>query len=155
MRCATFVKVYPLIVTLAVLLGNCPASFAQGPAPDAPAPAVEPSASTFVQPVFEGQHKFFDKWNIALFSTTGALAAADFAATRSNLQSNGKELNPVVRIFGRSTAGLAMNFAGEFTGSMGLSYFFHKTGHHKLERAVSGFNIGGSAFAVGYSLSHR
>jgi hypothetical protein len=36
-----------------------------------------------------------------------------------------------------------------------LSYFFHKTGHHKLERAVSLVNIGGSAGAVSFGLAHR
>ena len=61
----------------------------------------------------------------------------------------------MVRIFGRSTAGLAMNFAGEAAGSMGLSFFFHKTGHHKLERAVSYVNIGGSLGAVSYGLAHQ
>ena len=151
---ATFVKLYPGIIALTLLLGSCP-SLAQGPVPDAPQPIVEPSADTFVQPSIEGQHKFFDKWNLALFTGTAALAASDFAVSHANLQSDGKELNPMVRIFGRSTAGLAMNFAGEVSGSMGLSYFFHRTGHHKLERAISGFNIGGSAAAVGYSLAHR
>jgi hypothetical protein len=46
-------------------------------------------------------------------------------------------LNPVVRVFGRSTAGLAINFVGETVGVISFSYFFHKTGHHKLERVVS------------------
>jgi hypothetical protein len=104
----------------------------------------------------ERPHRFFDKWNLALFSGSAALDGADFAVTRSNLQSNGgKELNPVVRMFGRSTAGLALNFAGEAVGTVGVSYFFHKTGHYKLERAVSMLNIGASGFAVGYSSSHR
>jgi hypothetical protein len=38
---------------------------------------------------------------------------------------------------------------------IGLSYFFHKTGHHKLERLVSVVNIGSSAGAVSYGLAHR
>ena len=61
----------------------------------------------------------------------------------------------MVRIFGRSTAGLALNFAGETAGVVGISYFFHKTGHHKLERMVSVVNIGASAGAVGYGMTHR
>ncbi len=83
------------------------------------------------------------------------MSATDFAVTRANLQSGGRELNPVVRLFGRSTAGLVANFIGETTGGVGLSYFFHKTGHHKLERRVSVVNIGGSAGAVSYGLTHR
>lgn len=104
----------------------------------------------------ERPHRFFDKWNIALFTGSAALDSADFAVTRANLQTTGgKELNPIVRMFGHSTAGLAFNFAGEAAGTVGLSYFFHKTGHYKLERAVSLVNIGGSGAAVTYSSTHR
>jgi hypothetical protein len=100
-------------------------------------------------------HRFWDKQNCSLFIASGALSGADFAVTRANLQSGGQELNPVVRIFGRSTPGLAMNFVGETAAMISLSYFFHKTGHHKLERAVSLVNMGGSAGAVSYGLAHR
>ena len=48
-----------------------------------------------------------------------------------------------------------MNFAGETAGVIGLSYFFHKTGHHRLERAVSMLNMGSSAAAVSFGLAHR
>jgi hypothetical protein len=48
-----------------------------------------------------------------------------------------------------------MNFAGETAGVVGLSYFFHKTGHHKLERAVSLLNISASGAAVTFDLAHR
>jgi hypothetical protein len=93
--------------------------------------------------------------NRVLFIADAASAGADFAVTRANLQSGGQELNPVVRIFGRSTAGLATNFAGEAASVVVLSYFFHRTGHHRLERAVSMVNISSSAGAVGYGLTHR
>ena len=101
------------------------------------------------------EHKFRDRENKVLFFTAAGLNGADFAITRSNLQGGGRELNPVVRIFGRSTAGLAVNFAGETAGVMSVSYFFHKTGHHKLELWVSIVNIRTSAGAVGYDLAHR
>ena len=119
------------------------------PAPPAPAiqPAQFPGAS-------EG-HKFFDRENKLLFAATTAAAATDFAVTYQNLQSGGKELNPVTRLFSGSTAGLAANFAGETAGVVGLSYFFHKTGHHKLERLTPMVNFGASAVAVAYGLSHR
>jgi hypothetical protein len=48
-----------------------------------------------------------------------------------------------------------MNFAGETAAVISLSYFFHKTGHHKMERAVSMVNIASSATAAGYGLAHR
>jgi hypothetical protein len=130
--------------------------FAQGPLPDSPNLSAEPAAPVVLTPSFtETQHRFWDRQNQALFAATVVLNSADFAVTRANLQSGGQELNPVVRIFGRSTTGLAVNFVGETAGVIGISYFFHKTGHHQLERAVSVVNLGGSAFAVGYGLSHR
>jgi hypothetical protein len=128
------------------------------PVPDAPTPFVEASAPVpgLITPSTAGEgHKFWGKQNCALFVAASVLNGADFAVTRANLQSGGQELNPVVRVFGRSTAGLAVNFVGETVGVIGLSYFFHKTGHHKLERAVSLVNIGSSAGAVSYGLTHR
>ena len=147
----------------------CPALFAQGPLPDAPTPSVAaalpvltapmPSvaaAPPIVAPVSEIQrHKFWDRENWALFAASAAFSGADFAVTRANLQTGGRELNPMVRVFGRSAPGLALNFGGETAGVVGLSYFFHKTGHHKLERIVSMVNIGASAAAVSYGLAHR
>jgi hypothetical protein len=100
-------------------------------------------------------HRFWDRENSCLFAASVAFSAADFVVTRDNLRTGGQELNPVVNLFGHSSAGLAMNFAGENVGMVGLTYFFHKTGHHKMERAVSMLNIGGSATAVGFGLAHR
>jgi len=101
------------------------------------------------------RHKFWDRENRVLFAAVAASSTADFAVTYTNLQSGGRELNPVTRVLSGSTAGLAVNFAGETAGVIGLSYLFHKTGHHKLERLVSMTNIGASSVAVGYGLAHR
>ena len=106
-------------------------------------------------PEAPSQHRFWDTENRALFTTVAILSAADFALTRSILQNGGKELNPVTRFFSGSTAGLAVNFAGETAGVIGLSYLFHKPGHHRLERAPPMLDIGASAFAVIYDLNHR
>jgi len=100
-------------------------------------------------------HRFLDTKNRALFATVAGFCAADFAVTRSNLSNGGVELNPVTRVFSGSTAGLAVNFVGETAGVIGLSYLFHRTGHHKLERITPLVNIGASAFAVTYGLTHR
>jgi hypothetical protein len=144
---------------IAVLAASvCPSLLAQGPIPDAPVPAaVAPLTSAFIEPVRAGgeKHRFWDTENFTLFAASASLNSADFAVTRANLQSGGQELNPIVRVFGRSTAGLAVNFAGETAGVVGISYFFHKTGHHRLERMVSVVNIGSSIGAVGYGLTHR
>jgi hypothetical protein len=100
-------------------------------------------------------HRFWDRENSFLFAMNAAFSAADFVVTRDNLRNGGQELNPITRVFAGSTAGLAANFAGETAGVIGLGYFFHKTGHHRLERAVSMLNIGSSAAAVSFGLAHR
>ncbi len=124
---------------------------------------VQPAASgAFIQHSYvrsseigEQKHHFWDRSNTILFAAVGAGAAADFCVTRANLASGGRELNPVTRVFAGSTTGLAFNFVGEAVGTMGVSYLFHKTGHHKLERLTSLVEIGSSAGAVGYGLTHR
>jgi len=162
---------YPMTFPRVTLVATCfiaasliglvaPAALAQGPLSDVPsapaaAAAISVSSTTPAPERSEYEHKFWDKENSALFVATGALSGADFAVTRANLQSGGQELNPVVRIFGRSTAGLAVNFAGETASVITVSYFLHRIGHHKLERAVSMVNIAGSAGAVSYGLAHR
>ena len=100
-------------------------------------------------------HRFWDRKNSLLFATSAAFSTADFFVTRANLRNGGQELNPVTRMFGSSTTGLAVNFVGENIGVIGISYMFHKTGHHKLERAVSMVNIGASTAAVTFGLARR
>jgi|SRR5271165_2542264 len=113
------------------------------------------SAPVVARPTEVAPHPFWDRENRVLFTAVGAMAAADFCTTRANLASGGRELNPVTRVFSGSTPGLAANFALETAGTIGISYMFHKTGHHKLERITSFVSIGNSAGAVAYGLTHR
>jgi hypothetical protein len=122
-------------------------------APVTPSGYVE---SSYVQTTAPSEHRrFWDRENAILFTAVGASAAADFCVTRANLASGGRELNPVTRVFAGSTTGLAFNFVGETAGTIGISYLFHKTGHHKLERLTSLVDISMSAGAVGFGISHR
>ena len=151
-------RLFEIVSLAAILLAGalCPSALAQGPLPDAPRPAIQPEPLAFVAPVKLGeQHRFWDNENRTLFAGVIAANVADFTVTYHNLQSGGRELNPVVRIFGRSAPGLALNFGGQTAGVMGFSYFLHKTGHHKMERMVSVVNIGASMGAVGYGFAHR
>ena len=100
-------------------------------------------------------HRFWDRANTSLFVANGAVAATDFFVTRANLSSGGRELNPVARLFTSSTPALASNFALETAGVVGISYLFHRTGHHKLERLTSLVNMSASGGAVMYDLAHR
>jgi hypothetical protein len=119
-----------------------------------PAPMVTAIQPTTL-PEAPSYHRFWDRENTILFATSAAFSAADFVVTRDNLRAGGQEMNPVTRVFTGSTAGLAMNFAGETAGVVGLSYLLHKMGHHRLERTVSMLNIGTSAAAVTFDLAHR
>ena len=124
-----------------------------------PAPSIEPNAMVrSVGPVILPEapsHRFWDRENSFLFAANAAFSTADFIVTRNNLRNGGQELNPVTRVFAGSTAGLAVNFAGETAGVVALSYVFHKTGHHKLERAISVLNLGSSATAVTFDVMRR
>jgi hypothetical protein len=126
---------------------------------------VSSSAAAFITPVAPvsvsktqkrpENNPFWDRQNRILFTAVGGMATADFFVTRANLASGGKELNPVTRIMCGSTPALAANFALETGGVIGLSYLFHKTGHHTLERMTSYVNISASGFALAYSATHR
>ncbi len=130
-----------------------PGSMAPAAAALTPTPMVTPVQPATLPEV--SNHRFWDRENSFLFATTAAFNAADFVVTRDNLRGGGRELNPVTRVFSGSTPGLAVNFAGETAGVVALSYFFHKTGHHQLERLTSMVNIGSSAAAVSFDLAHR
>jgi hypothetical protein len=158
-NCFSGIFKYRAALLLAVL-GLCRPVLAQEVSlallhPDAmePAPIVR---STQSAPLPEApSHRFWDRENSILFATSAAFSAADFVVTRDNLRAGGQELNPVTRVFTGSTPALAANFAGETAGVVGLSYLFHKTGHHKMERAISMLNITASGAAVTYDLAHR
>jgi len=104
------------VITVAgLILGGilCSSCFAQGPLPAEPKATAELPTVVRVPPQDEcGTHHFWNKKNRALFAASAALSAADFGVTRANFQNGGRELNPMVQMFGRSAAGLALNFRG-------------------------------------------
>lgn len=150
----------PKAVVLLVICGLCGPALAQEVSFALLQPsAIEPNPIVkSVEPVTLPEapsHRFWDRENTFLLATNAAFSTADFIVTRNNLRNGGQEFNPVTRVFSGSTAGLAVNFAGETVGVVAVSYLFHKTGHHKLERAVSVLNIGSSASAVTFDLLHH
>ncbi|MFB3921756.1 MAG: hypothetical protein ACE145_08540 [Terriglobia bacterium] len=92
-------------------------------------------------------HRFWDSTNAALFAGVAGARALDYASTR-DMRSRGVNeallSNSIVDnrplFVGIEAAGTAL--------SIGVSYLFHRTGHHKLERWVSivhiGVGVGGS-----------
>jgi len=130
-------------------------SFPVGPAAASFAPVTPVVGRQEVPPPTRESHRFWDRENQILFAGVAAFATADFFTTHANLDSGGRELNPVTRVLSGSTPGLAANFVLETGSVMGISYLFHRTGHHRLERITSFANMGESAGAVAYGLTHR
>jgi hypothetical protein len=132
---------------------------AMGARDEAAAPAATGGMMGFISvpesPKRPETHVFWDRENKILFAAVAATATADFFTTHANLASGGRELNPVARVMTSSTPLLATNFALETAGTVGISYLFHKSGHHTLERMTSMFDISGSIGAVTYGLTHR
>jgi len=102
------------------------------------------------------QHGFWDRPNKMLFATHATLEAVDFGITHHNLSDGGRELDPMAKALCESgTAGQLVFFGGRMAGVVAISYFLHKTGHHKLERALPVYASGDSAYGVAYSFAHR
>ncbi len=102
----------------------------------------------------QGEHAFWDRENCELFAAVGAVRAMDYASTRHFRARGANEV-----LLSNSIVDNKPLFAGIEIGataaSIGVSYLFHRTRHHKLERWVSFVHIGVGAFgdARNYTLS--
>src|SRR5436190_8786730 len=118
------------------------------------APAMAEDANVPAAPV--PRHRFFDRTNVLLFSGVAVFRGLDYASTR-NMQARGREEILLPDDVVNNSAGFAsLEAAGTMT-SVGLSYLFHRTGHHKLERWLSIGHIGVTGFGVvrNYSLESQ
>lgn len=109
----------------------------------APATAKLPAKSpTPAQP-----HKFWDTENIGLFAGVGAVRMLDYASTRHFRDQGNYEWLLTNSIVDNRPLFVGIELAGT-AASIGVSYLFHRTGHHSLERWVSivhiGVGVGGS-----------
>lgn len=116
--------------------------------------SVSPSGST-QQPA--GTHRFWDRENVLLFSGVAVFRALDFASTKNFLARGRTEvLIPDDIVY--NNAGFASLEAAATATSVGISYWFHRTGHHKMERWLSITHLSVTAFgdAHNYALkTHR
>jgi hypothetical protein len=119
-------------------------------APSAPQPAgsVAPAdqgktaeLATTGNPPAPGVHNFWDRENDWLFAGVGVGRALDYASTL-NLRRRG--INEV--FLTNSIVDNHPLFAGievaASAASVGVSYIFHRTGHHRLERWTSAIHAG-------------
>jgi hypothetical protein len=98
--------------------------------------------------------RFWDRQNVLLFSGVAAFRGLDYASTR-NMQARGREEILLPDDVVNNSAGFAgLEAAGTMT-SVGISYIFHRTGHHKLERWLSIGHISVTGFGVARNYSLR
>src|SRR5580704_1471896 len=120
----------------------------QGPAPS-PSQPVESTRET--QP-----HRFWDHTNLILFSGVALFRGLDYASTR-NFQARGRQEILLPDDVVNNSGGFAALEAAGTVASVGLSYWMHRVGHHKLERWISITHIGVTGFGVvrNYSLESK
>jgi hypothetical protein len=101
-------------------------------------------------------HRFWDRENDLLFAAVGAGRALDYASTL-NLRRRGVDeiflTNSIVDnhpLFGGIEASAT-------AASIGVSYLFHRTGHHQLERwtSIVHFSVATVGAARNYALKTR
>jgi len=96
----------------------------------------------------KSHHRFWDKDNIVLFAGVGAGRALDYASTRHFRDRGVNEWLLTNSIVDNKPLFAGIEVAAA-AASIGVSYLFHRSGHHKLERWVSivhiGAAVGGSA----------
>jgi len=90
-------------------------------------------------------HRFFDKTNLMLFAGVAAVRALDYTSTRHFRSLGHNEVLLSNNIVDNKPLFAGIEVAGAAL-SIGLSYWLHRTGHHKLERWVSIVHIGAGAF---------
>jgi hypothetical protein len=86
-------------------------------------------------------HKFWDTENILLFAGVGAARGLDYASTL-NIRRRGINEALLNNETVDNHAAFAAIEAATTAASVGLSYIFHATGHHRLERWTSYVHIG-------------
>jgi hypothetical protein len=120
--------------------------FAEATAPDSTAEVaaqsqtpVPPSTAGSIPP--QTTHRFWDRENDLLFAGVGAGRALDYASTL-NLRRRGiDEVFLTNSIVDNHPLFAGIEAAATAT-SIGVSYLFHRTGHHRLERWTSAIHFG-------------
>ena len=113
-------------------------------------------ASPPVRPTPTPPHAFWDRKNLLLFSGIAVTRGMDYASTR-NFQARGRQEILLPDDVVNNSAGFAGLEAAATMTSVGISYLFHRTNHHTLERWLSIGHIGVTAFGDirNYSLESR
>jgi len=138
-----------------LLIASSAAAQQTSPLPPGQVSTDAPSARPPAQPPLP-THAFWDRTNILLFSGVGVFRGLDYASTR-NFQARGREEVLIPDDVVNNSAGFAALEAAGTATSVGLSYWMHRIGHHKIERWISIVHIGvtGLGVARNYSLKSK
>jgi hypothetical protein len=148
MRCALAGAFFLLAAVSAVQAQQPPSEGRDPNAPSAPQPAAsaappadQKKAAEPASPLAPAEHRFWDRENAWLFAGVAAGRALDYSSTL-NLRRRG--INEV--FLTNSIVDNHPLFAGievsATVASIGVSYLFHRTGHHRLERWTSAIHAG-------------
>ena len=105
------------------------------------APGTTAQTAPVKKPVKPAVHRFWDTENILLFAGVGAARGLDYASTL-NIRRRGINEAFLTNAIVDNHAEFAGIEAAATAASIGISYIFHATGHHKLERWVSYVHMG-------------
>jgi hypothetical protein len=103
-----------------------------------PPPPPRPSAKENAMP---SVHRFWDAENVGLFAGVGGARMLDYISTRHFRDRGVNEWLLSNRIVDNRLLFVGIELAAT-AASVGVSYAFHRTGHHKLERWVSIVHLG-------------
>lgn len=116
---------------------------------------IDSSNSILAQSNLRGEHKFFDKTNIVLFSADALTRTLDAQSTERLLNNPCKcfKEDTIPFITGKGNTATYL-FSYAITGGLlGVSYLAHRKGHHLVERLIPVGDIvfDGSAVVNNYS----
>ena len=148
-------RVFILVMVVAAL---APATLAQQSffARDLPTTQTEqdPVQPPPTMPQAPPRHRFWDRTNLLLFSGVAVSRGLDYASTR-HFQARGRNEVLIPDDVVNNSAGFAgLETAGAAT-SVAVSYIFHRTGHHKMERwmSIGHITVTGVGVVWNYSLT--
>jgi hypothetical protein len=132
-----------------------------------PADAGIPAASQFQTPSqvsstppqanpLQTSHRFWDRENALLFAGVGAARALDYSSTL-NLRRRGLDEILLTNSVADNHPLFGGIEAAATAASIGVSYLFHRTGHHRLERwtSIIHFGVATGGAARNYALKTR
>jgi hypothetical protein len=128
----------------ALVLAAAPSGLrAQQEAGNSPAQK-EPASQAQAIQTPEETHHFFDRTNVMLFAGVAAVRTLDYTSTRHFRSQGNNEVMLTNSIVDNKPLFTGIEVAGTAL-SIGVAYWLHRTGHHKLERWVSIVHIGAGA----------